>query len=173
MGSRGPVPKRDAERRRRNKPEHETTTITSDQQVRVPAADRSWCARAKRLWQAAKNGPMADRYQSTDWQQLALYCDLMTTLLRPGRMSPRMEAAIRSAVAELGLSRDERLYLEWLLAPVRPSAQMVASMNTLAVGLGLTEGDRLRMRIEITRRPAGVGPVTDMERYRRARAGQG
>lgn len=172
MGSRGPIPKRDAERRRRNKPDWPTETLTTTAEVRVPAADPAWCSRAKRLWRAAKESPVVDLYQATDWQALAYLCDLMTTLFRPGRLTMQLEAVIRSAATGAGLTKEERLYLEWMLAPVRPSAQMVASMNSLMGGLGLTEGDRRRMRIQIARLPeAAAADVTEMDEYRRARQG--
>jgi hypothetical protein len=172
MGSRGPIPKRDAERRRRNQLETATETIVVDRQVRIPQADSSWCSRAKRLWKAAKASPVSDYYLDSDWQMLAYACDLITTLFRPGRLSPKLDAAVRAAAGEMGLSKDERLYLEWMLAPPRPSAQMVASLNSVMVSLGLTEGDRRRMRIEIERRPKEKPPeVTDMDEYRQARQG--
>ena len=172
MGARGPVPKRDIERRRRNKPAKPTTTIPATGEVRVPQASSGWCRRARALWREAKKSPMAQCYEGTDWQMLAYLCDLMTTLFRPGRLSLPLERAIREAASAEGLTKDERLYLEWMLAPVRPSAQLVASMNSVLTTLGLTEGDRRRMGVEIERgsekKPAGV---LDMDDYRRARQG--
>lgn len=174
MGSaRGPVPKRDDERRRRNKPEVPTETLELQEPVRVPAADSGWCLRAKRLWKAAKRSGQSKYYEPTDWQALAYVCDLITTLFRPGHLTARMEAAIRAAAGEMDLSKDERLYLEWMLAPPRPSAQMVASINSMLSSLGLMEGDRRRMRIEI-KRPTGKPPLTKvsvMDDYRNALGG--
>ena len=151
MGTRGPIPKRNTERRRRNKPEQPMNTVKIAGSVRVPAAGKDWHPRAKALWRAAKQSGQSQFYEPTDWQLLGYVCDLMTTLFRPGRLTLKLEALIRGVAAGEGLTKDERLYLEWMLAPVRPSAQMVASMNSLLTSLLLSEGDRRRARLELER----------------------
>ncbi|MEN6548698.1 MAG: hypothetical protein ABFE07_21835 [Armatimonadia bacterium] len=177
MGTRGPIPKRDEERRRQNKPERPTETITAHGTVRAPAGDPDWCRRAKALWREAKRSPMAQYYEGTDWQAIAYLCDLMTTLFRPGKLTPRLEAVITEAARlsqqQYGkLAKEENLYLAWMMAPPRPSAQMVAAMNSLMGNLGLTEGDRRRMRIEIKREKAPrLAAVTVMDTYKDAFGG--
>lgn len=175
MGTRGPVPKRDSERRRRNIPEQPTDHMAIGGTVRVPRASSGWHTRARAFWRAAAKSGQSQFYEPTDWQMLAYVCDLMTTLFRPGRLTPQMEDAIRDACAGLGLTKEERLRLEWLLAPVRPSAQMVASINSLLGSLLVTEGDRRRARLELERPGKSEEDTPDAadideERRRRIRA---
>lgn len=173
-GPRGPVPKRSTERRRRNKPDQPLSKLQLRGIVKAPPAKKEWHSRAKALWRATKESGQALFYEPTDWQTLAYVCDLMTTLFRPGRLTHKLENIIRQALAdsEDSLTKEERLYLEWMLAPPRPSAQMVASMNSLMASLGLTEGDRRRMRLEIERLPEEEpAEVTSLDDYRDAFGG--
>jgi hypothetical protein len=172
MGStRGPVPKRSGQRRRRNKTDEPTSTIRVGGAVRVPAAGRDWHPRAKALWRAAKQSGQSQFYEPTDWQALAYTCDLITHLFRPGTLTTRLEGLIRLAALDAELSKDERIWLEAMLRPVRPSAQMVASLNSLMGSLALMEGDRRRMRLELERPgeegEEDVSDAADLDEHRR------
>lgn len=153
MGSRGPIPKRDAERRRRNKPERPITTIVTTAKVTVPAVDKAWHPIAKRLYKSLKSSAQSERYQASDWAAAYLLAESLSRDLNP-------------QVVGISERTGEVLYST---IPLK-GASLAAYLKAFAV-LGVTEGDRLRLGIEVERQePVKPTAVSRMDEYRAARA---
>lgn len=154
MGSRGPIPKRDAERRRCNKPDRPTDTLVSTVRAKAPAPDKDWHPIARRLYVSLKKSAQSQFFQASDWATAYLLAESISRDLSPQvvGIDPRGGTAVIETIPLKG-------------------ASLAAYLKAFAA-LGMTEGDRRRMRIEIeppaAKTPAGV---TEMNEYRRARQG--
>lgn len=138
MAGRGRVPKRDAERRRRNKPVIPTEAVAMSGTVRQPAVDRDWHPKAKRWYRSLKSSGQAQFYEPSDW------------------MTAKWVAELESVVY-----RD-------IDSGARPSSDMVKAITPLMTSLLTTEGERRRIRIEIERgsAPAEVTAMDAYRRAR-------
>lgn len=74
MGTRGPIPKPSAQRRRVNKPAGKTTMIEAVK-CAVPAADKDWHPIAKMVYRSIKKSAEAAVLQSSDWATAYLLCE--------------------------------------------------------------------------------------------------
>jgi hypothetical protein len=154
MGSRGPIPKRDAERRRCNKPEQPTDTIITQHRVHAPAVDKAWHPIAKRLYQSLKRSAQAKFFEPSDWAAAYLLAESISRDLNP-------------QVVGIAEKTGEVLFET---IPLK-GASLAAYLKAFAA-LGMTEGDRRRMRIEVQyQAPVRNADVTEMDEYRRARQG--
>jgi cytochrome oxidase assembly protein ShyY1 len=109
MGSRGPIPKRDAERRRQNKPDVPTETVKVTGAVRVPAAESGWHPIAKRWYRSLKTSGQAKFYEPSDWMTAKYTAELMSRLLNQGeRPSAQMVASLNSLMASLLVTEGDR-----------------------------------------------------------------
>ena len=154
MGLRGPTPKRDEERIRRNIPENPTETISVIGSVDIPdLGDMSHLGETHPLitdmYESIKQSASVKFYEPTDWQfaRLALYT-----------LNQELIAAAHNG------------------KPV--GAMKLTAINQMLSALLLTEGDRRRARLEIERAPSDASggkvlDVTDMLRQRLASGGGG
>lgn len=153
MGVRGPIPKRDEERVRRNIPEDPTVTIKMPGVVSIPdLGDVSHLGETHPLvvemYDAMRESASVKFFEPTDWAfaRLALYT-----------LNQELIAAQHNG------------------KPV--GAMKLTAINQMLSALLLTEGDRRRARLEIERAPAEssgkVLDVTDMLRQRLASGGGG
>lgn len=152
MGARGPVPKRDEERVRRNIPEDPTVTVKMPGAVTVPdLGDVSHLGETHpivvEMYDSMRESASVKYFEPTDWQfaRLTLY-----TL------------------------NQELISAQHNGRPV--GAMKLTAINQMLSALLLTEGDRRRARLEIERAPSGdsggkVLDVTDMLRQRLASSG--
>ncbi len=109
MAAHGPVPKRDAERRRRNKPDVPTQTVKVAGAVRAPAAEASWHPIAKRWYRALKQSGQSKFYEPSDWMTAKYTAELMSRLLNQGeRPSAQMVASLNSLMASLLVTEGDR-----------------------------------------------------------------
>lgn len=121
MGERGPIPKREEERVRRNKTGEdgrETETVTMVGKVEVPKASFDNPV-IQKLWDSIKISGQAKYYEPSDWA----YAELTLSLFD----------------AQIG-EKGKGL-----------SAMMLASLDGMMKSLLLTEGERRRMRLEVQR----------------------
>lgn len=175
----GPVPKRDAERRRANEPaggpaEHlnvEDLPVADPDSLlgrikagfepeqldgsefREVGTDRStWHPLAQRIYDAALSSAQAALYEPSDWAVLALLCESLSRDLRPQLA---------------GVTQGENSEPIYERMPVK-GASLSAYLKGFT-SLMMTEGDRRRMRLEVDRRqPQGVkAGVTDLKTRRR------
>lgn len=108
MGSRGPIPKRDSERRRRNKAEIPTTKVQAFGEVKIPPADPGWHQLARRFYQALKDSAQIEFWEPSDWQAARLAMELLSRELRSAKASPSMMQVIFSALSGLGVTEGDR-----------------------------------------------------------------
>jgi hypothetical protein len=125
MGTRGPIPKRSEERRRRNKEEGaqlvQAPSGPPEDLPDVPEPDGHWHPIAADWFVSLRESGQAAFYQASDWATARYAAELM----------------------HRGLSSDRP-----------PNGQYVAALNSLMSSLLTTEGDRRRARIELERKPA-------------------
>ena len=130
MATHGPVPKRDAERRRRNKPETPTRTVRVTGAVRVPAADRAWHPIAKRWYQSLKKSGQARFYEPSDWATACYTAELMSRLLNQGeRPSSQLVASLNSLMSSLLVTEGDRRRVR--MEVERLEAQPAASVTVI------------------------------------------
>ena len=152
MGQRGPIPKREDERIRRNVAVDPTVTIQAIGKVEIPElGDVSFEGEIHPLiidmYESMKESAAVSFYEPTDWQYARL--------------------TLHTLNAELIASRNQG-------RPV--GAMKISSINQMLSALLLTEGDRRRVRLEIERAPASketgkVLDVTDMLKQRLSASG--
>ena len=155
MGSRGPVPKRDAERRRENKPETPTDTIEVAGPVEIPPADPHWHAIARRIYESLELSGQSEFYEASDWAAAYVLAESLSRDLKP------QPIGISEATGKVLRARQ----------PLKGSS-LAAYLKGFAA-LGVTEGDRRRMGIEIERNPQKpeLASVSVMDEYRDALGG--
>lgn len=152
MGDRGPVPKREDQRLRRNKDEVETETITVIGQVPIPALDfenlgiENPHPLVLDLYRSLAESAQSRFYEPSDWQTARL-----TMLLINDMISVRRD-------------KDGQPY------PI--SAVKIQAVHQMMNTLLMTEGDRRRVRLEVERKPSGPdAKVTSIEDLYRKRLG--
>lgn len=141
MGSHGPVPKRDAERRRVNARTVPTTTVKIDdlikEPVEIPAADEDWHEAARQWYDSLARSGQAVFYEPSDWATAYV---LAETLHR--ELSPQ----------PIVTGNGDDTHIEWVTVPIKGSSltAILKGMTALMV----TEGDRRRLSIELERKRA-------------------
>ena len=101
--STGPVPKRSAERRRRNKPEGvEITSVAAPAGVvECPPADEAWHPIAKDWYESLAVSGQAVFYEPSDWATARYVAEAMSRGLESSRFSAQLFAAVSAAMTEL------------------------------------------------------------------------
>ena len=160
------IPKRTEERRRRNKTtdagySNEVESVVVDPAaledtslVAAPAPNPDWHWLAKMQYEAAKRSAIRDFYEPTDWAQLFVLCETLST-----HMSDRQ------------VYNKEAGEFEW----VGPEPMNGATLGAILKGfsnLMFDEGTRRKLRIEVTRVVGSAQPqaqppgVTDIRTKR-------
>lgn len=140
----GPPPKKDAERRRRNKTPEASGSLSSipaevvnvDEllagDVQVPVADEGWHPIAKMVYESVKASGQVIWMEPSDWSVLFLMCESISRDLNPQVVGITEEGdVVKDTIPLKGASLSS--YLKGFAA------------------LMMTEGDRRRMRIELER----------------------
>lgn len=167
----GPVPKKDAERRRRNKTADSgaisaipAEVINLDESIHaealVPEPDPKWEPLVKAYWESFAASGQSMFYEPSDWMTAYALMEMLDRHLKPQDVRV---GEIKPAVQEGG----EVVYVfKAKLLPV-PANVMGAILKGMTA-LMATEGDRRRMRLELERRSAmeaaagGEGTVIDI-----------
>ena len=101
MGTRGPVPKRSAERRRRNKPAIPIATGTAGARTfKQPDALPGWDPAMRRWYKSLAKSGQAEFYEPSDWEAARFVAAHGTTLINDG-LTARGLAALLSAMGDL------------------------------------------------------------------------
>jgi hypothetical protein len=145
MGDRGPAPRRDAERRRRNAPAHPIVKMGPDElrslgfevdlNPEPPAAVEEWHPLVMELWEALQVDPARMWMTSADWMATKIVCETLSRDLKPQVVGVTEAGDVVRAVV-----------------PVK-GANQTAILKHLA-SIGVTEAARLRLQKEITLHPA-------------------
>jgi len=153
-GTGGPVPKRSAQRRRRNKTDVPVTTAEGAAIVEPPAGNAKWHPAAKRWYEALAESGQAAFYEPSDWATAYVIAESMSRDLRP---------------QPIGVDRDTG---DPVMALVPIKGTNLAAYLRAMTSLLVTEGDRRRARVELERGgEAEAHPdVPNIDDYRR-RAG--
>lgn len=106
--TRGPVPKRSDERRRRNQDDGPVTKAAGAVVVRQPAADRGWHPIAKRWFESLGRSGQVVFFEPSDWAQAVFVAESMSRLLSANRFSAQLFAAVESATARLMTTEADR-----------------------------------------------------------------
>lgn len=153
MGNRGPIPKRDDERRRRNKPVVETTVVEADvdPEYVVPEADPKWHPIASQWYLSLAQSAQAEFYQPSDWATAYILAESISRDLNPQfvAVSETTGEAIYERIPMKGASLSA--YLKGFTA------------------LMVTEGDRRRARMEIEREQPAPAKVASLAEKRASR----
>lgn len=162
----GPVPKKDAERRRRNKtPESEGSlsaipaeVVDLDKaiagEVEIPEMDADWHPIAKQMWESQIKSGQVLWMEPSDWAILYTLCESLSRDLKP---------------QVIGISEETGKPIMATI-PLK-GASLNAYLKAFA-SLLMTEGDRRRLRIELERQKRldaaaeGEGKVIDIVQKR-------
>ena len=116
MGDRGPVPKRDGERRRRNKAETATTKVEMAGKVEAPDVDPTWHQIAADWYVSLRDSGQSRFFEPSDWAAARLVAHDLSRHLVNKRPSSQWFAAVWSAMADLltteGARRRVRMEIE-------------------------------------------------------------
>lgn len=117
---RGPTPKADEKRQRRNEPTFASIELDRDAKVKAPVLPQrsKLLARTRGWYETWASSPQAAQFLGTDWQRLqmlALVVDDFFRASEPG-LRQKLLAEIRSQEAKLGGTPEDRLRLRWRLA---------------------------------------------------------
>ncbi|PZM98407.1 MAG: hypothetical protein DIU79_00010 [Actinobacteria bacterium] len=142
MGTRGPIPKRSEERRRRNKPSGGdiTKAARGTRLARPPAADRSWHRLARYWYESLAKSGQSEFYEPSDWATARIWAEILSRQLQSGRISAQMVAAWSAAATELltteGARRRMRLELQDATEDDDVSAGVVTALDEYRRALG-------------------------------------
>lgn len=124
MGSRGPVPKRNAERRRRNLDVRADSASWAGGPVEIPEPDPAWHSIATQWYTSLAESGQSQFYEPSDWALAFLVAEVMTRNLGDAKFNAQLFSSIMSAMTELltseGARRRARIEIERTaeLAPV-------------------------------------------------------
>jgi hypothetical protein len=105
MGSRGPVPKRDDQRRNRNTPKADKLPA---EDVTIPATPRDWHPLAKEMFNSLKVSGQRALYAQSDWAFAKVTCARMSQLLFEGSTSGSAWGPVDAALARLLTTEGDR-----------------------------------------------------------------
>ena len=137
MGARGPMPKREIERRRRNH-SGDVDTVEVRGAVKAPPASRTWHAIAVRWYRSLKESGHVVYFEPSDWAAAYYLADVISRGLGGKDGGPTRKV----------------------------SAELFAAVWKGMGDLGTTEASRRRMRIEINRLTEDPPPPPRIEDYR-------
>lgn len=150
MGSRGPIPKRDSQRRNRVTPPAEKVVIDGPR-TDAPVANSKWHPVAKRWFESLAKSGQSKRYQSSDWATAYVVAENLSRELKPQVVGTTEEG-------------------EPVYAHVPMKGASVSSFLKACTALLVTEGDRRRARLELEReklKPGEAEEVASLDDFRR------
>ena len=138
----GPIPKREAERSRRNKSENEGGIPLSKGVSRGGkplAASSDWHPRARQWYRSLTRSGMADYYEQSDWATAAIIADGLTEYYK--RPTAMMLATLIQAMTSLGTTEGERRRMRIELEPLKESetSASIVAIDTYRAQLGVQE----------------------------------
>lgn len=155
----GPPPKRESERRRRNKSDIPTETVDiaalTQQPVEIPVANEDWHPVARMIWDSLPRSGQARFYEPSDWASAYL-----------------MVESISRDLEEQVVGVTESAGAVYATIPMK-GASLSAYIKMMG-NLLITEADRRKARVEVERANAeaaakGPGTVTSITQTRSQR----
>ncbi|MPZ27531.1 MAG: hypothetical protein GEV12_14260 [Micromonosporaceae bacterium] len=122
MGTRGPVPNRSDQRRRRNKPEVPVSTAPAGALADREPGDEAWHPIALRWYEGLALSGQSAFYQRSDWDTALYVAEAMSRNLQASRFSAQLFAAVMSATSSLLATEGDRrrLRIELERAKAKP-----------------------------------------------------
>lgn len=159
MGTRGPVGKRDEERRRRNKDGVETTTVDiaelTNLEVIIPVADPDWEELTISYWESFSRSGQAIFYEPSDWMTAYMLMEVLDRWLKPQDIRV---GEYRPGAQEGG---EVEYTFEKKIVPI--PGNVLSSILKGLTSLMATEGDRRRLSVELERRKAREAAISGTE----------
>lgn len=113
MGKRGPVPKRNDQRRRQNKESQaEGVPAVVAGPVEAPPAVKGWAPAAKRWYESLVESGQAQFFEPSDWQAAQLVAGELSIYLRGKKRSAMMWSHLWSAMTDLLTTEGARRRLK-------------------------------------------------------------
>lgn len=153
--TRGPVPKRSTERRRRNKTSEDGASTEVDQVIldpgefppfTPPEPNPNWHPAARAMWDSACQSGQRIFWEPSDWAILGLTCSQISQEYANDLILEKVKEPM-----EAGSGGGERLVYG---SRPMPAGKFAAILKALG-SLGMSESDRRRLHMELTR---GQGP---------------
>lgn len=108
MADHGPIPKRSEERRRRNKPDVPSETVTVAGTVPVPATDPTWHPIARDWYDSLGPSGQGKFYEPSDWATAQYAAELMSRLLNQDDVSAALVSGLNSLLSALLVTEGAR-----------------------------------------------------------------
>lgn len=101
MGTRGPIPARSDQKRRRNKPETPTTRVEIEGEVVAPKPSETWHPTAAAWYASLVESGQSRYFEPSDWQAAHFTAALMSDCLTGEGVNAQLVAQIRGMMADL------------------------------------------------------------------------
>jgi len=108
MGKRGPIPKRDDQRRRRNQDSKSESVPFDGTPVAAPPADPEWHPLARGLYDALPESGQSQYFEPSDWQYAIWLAHETSLYLRSSKRSSMMLQTLMSGWADLMITEGQR-----------------------------------------------------------------
>lgn len=124
MGARGPAPKREDQRRRRNKPAIPTTRAPSGTKTptKAPPASRDWHPTARAWYLSLAKSGQSVFYEPSDWETARLVAEILTKLLNGERGFSQFGSTVERLMGNLLTTEGERRRMRIELQKAEPPA---------------------------------------------------
>jgi hypothetical protein len=133
-GTRGPVPKRSTERRRRNAGSKvETVKVEGLGPVDMPAADPTWHQIAIDWYDSLAKSGQSIFYEPSDWQYARLVAEVMSRNLKQGKkFSAMLFTAVQSGMSDLLTTEADRRRVRMEIERDPPGDKQPAGVTAIA-----------------------------------------
>lgn len=101
MGTRGPVPARSDQKRRRNKSETPTEKVAVEGKVEIPEPRDGWHAVAADWYRSLKDSGQARFFEPSDWQAAHFCAQLMSDCLSGETVNAQLVSQVRGMMTDL------------------------------------------------------------------------
>ena len=161
-GAGGPPPKRQAQRRRVNKPDVPVETADGADEVPIPESDSDWHPVAKLWFDSLERSGQSAFYEPSDWGVAYVIAESISRELKPQPM-----------LLDKGKPGEPPVFE---LVDMPPKGASLSAWLKGMTALMVTEGDRRRMRLELERTQPTVGEgdasVSELDVFRQRLQGQ-
>lgn len=145
--TRGPVPKRSTERRRRNTESKTAVTVIAAPAVKPPDADPQWHTIAFEWFESLRESGQAQFFEPSDWQAARYCAEVMSRNLNQGKFSSVLFAAVWAAMNDLLSTEASRRRVRMEIERDPDGVQQPAGVTALAdyrKNLGVTKSKPTR-----------------------------
>lgn len=130
--TRGPVPKRSTERRRRNTESQTEVTVIAAPAVKPPDADPEWDVIAREWFESLRDSGQAQFFEPSDWHAARYCAEVMSRNLNQGKFSSVLFAAVWAAMNDLLSTEASRRRVRMEIERDPNGAEQPAGVTALA-----------------------------------------